>query len=337
MPMRPFAVLAVPTLLLGGCVAGPPPPSAPSGAPSSPDADEPPFLAVDHADLEVSYLLPGAAVEDDGTMLLWTVAFGEEDGGVPRLLRIASSDDGRTWSDAETVEIDASALALIGPGPIPSSVLEEPDGTWTMYGGGRQTGDEPVIWRATAPDPDGPWTVHPEPVLLPTTAGWDNDGVDHPAVVATANGYLMAYGGASTAAPNRNRIGFARSADGIAWERVTATLPDADDREALGPSACGIEARTMFEPELVVTDAGYRLHFGAMRTEPDVMAIGIAESDDGVTWRCVSDGPIIAGTDLVDGADMHSYLVVRGGRPDRLIIEVLGVESPSSDLWIATP
>ena len=181
--------------------------------------------------------------------------------------------------------------------------------------------------------------MHPEPILEPSDTGWDNNIVDHPSVVATGDGYLMTYGGESRAAPNRSRIGAAVSTDGIAWERVSITLPDADDGLAIGPSACGIDARTIFEPELLVeTDGGYRLHFGAMRTEPqDMMVIGELASEDGMAWRCAADGPLLEPEDVVPNAALHSYLAIRGAGRDELLVEVLGPDTPSSDIWLVDP
>jgi hypothetical protein len=233
--------------------------------------------------------------------------------------------------------MDEAALGLNEIGPIPSSVLVESDGTWTMYGGGRLPGDRPVIWRATAPGHDGPWSLHPEPILGPSADGWDSAIVDHPSVVATDDGYLMTYGGASQAQPNRNRVGAARSVDGIEWQRSPIALASADDDAALGPVACGIDARTMFEPELTDTDDGYRLHFGAMLADQDdVMVIGVAESRDGITWTCAVDGPLVEPDQVVEGASLHSYLVQRGDA-ERILVEVLGIESANSDLWLVVP
>lgn len=329
-PMRPLTILALP-FLLAGCVL----PASVPAATEPPPATEP-SIAVDHEVLGVDYLLPGASVVHDGTAHLWVVAFDADD--APAILHFAGTEVGAWEADATPVVINDDDLGLDVNGPIPSSVLVEADGTWTMYGGGRRPGDDPVIWRATAPAPNGPWTLHPAPVLEPSTVGWDDEIVDHPSVVATEDGYLMTYGGASGAAPNRSRIGAAVSADGIAWERVPIAAPDADDEHGLGPSACGIEARTMFEPELVDTSAGYRLHFGAMLTEPrDTMVIGELASDDGISWRCAIDGPLLEPDVVVEGASVHSYLAVRGGGHDELLVEVLRPDTPSSDIWLVAP
>jgi hypothetical protein len=332
--MRPTALLAL-APLLSGCVL---PATADSPRPVTPAVSFPPEpeIALDHESLGVDHVLPGAWMEHDGTSHLWIVAFGEALDG-PTAMHLVADRSGTWVADGSAVAVE-DALGLNEIGPIPSSVLVEADGSWTMYGGGRLPGDRPVIWRATAAGPEGPWHIDPEPILEPTAEGWDSAIVDHPSVIITEDGYLMTYGGASRGAPNRNRVGVARSDDGVRWERVPATLPGADDDVALGPSGCQIEARTMFEPELTVGEAGYRLHFGAiLADEEDVMVIGQAESRDGITWTCTVDGPLVEPDDVVAGASFHSYLVQRGDA-DRILVEVLGTEpSAHSDLWLVVP
>lgn len=290
---------------------------------------------VSHASLNADYVMGAAAVHVDGVSHLWVVAFGS-DGDAPPEIRHLTSLDGLTWVPSEEpIELDATVLGLNEIGPVPSSVLVDVGGSWLLYGGGRLAEtDAPVVWRATAPAPDGPWTMHPEPVLTPSADGWDSAITDHPSVLRTDDGYLMAYGGASGAQPNRNRIGIARSDDGITWTRETATLPEADDAEALGPTACGIDGRTMFESDLMQLDDGFRMLFGVI--VDDDMFIGAADSVDGRTWDCAADGPLLAPTDFGGpGTGLHSYVVVRDDPAGTVLVEVLS--DGASDLWAARP
>lgn len=323
--------------LLAGCagMATVPSPSAPTPVPMpSVLALHPvgPGPVILHEELDAGWVLGAAAIEVDGVSHLWAVTFGiEED--VPPSLRHLTSADGRTWiADEDPVRLDASALGVNEIGPVPSSILVDDDGTWLLYGGARLTAsDAPIIWRATAPGPGGPWTMHPEPVLTPSTDGWDSAITDHPSVLRTDDGYLMAYGGASGAQPNRNRVGLARSSDGIAWTRQAATLAGADDADALGPVACGIDARTMFEPELSRLDGGLRLLFGAI--VEDDMLIGAVESGDGRAWACAADGPLLRPADFGGaGTGLHSYVVLRDAPAGSMLVEVLA--DGASDLWL---
>ena len=294
--------------------------------------DEP---ALDPTDFGAAYLLPGAAIVEAGTHHLYPVAFYADPAQQPRVLRL-TSDDGVTWEgDADASVLEDFAMDLADPGPVPSSAFADADGTWTMYGGGRlPTADRSIIWRATAPGPDGPWTADPEPVLEPSRDGWDSGITDHPSVHATDEGYLMAYGGADRAQPNRNRIGIATSDDGISWTRQPATLGGADDGDALGPQACGVDARTMFEPHLVTTHDGVLLTFGVMVDVPDdEMQILGATSADGTDWTCVAHEALIDSADFPLSPDLHSFVTFGDGGNTTMLIEVLRNET--SELWLA--
>ena len=312
-------------VVLAACV----PASLPS--PSAPESAVP-RLVLGHEQLGAAYVLPAAAIEVDGLLHLWVLTFTGEEGESPGVVHLTSTD-GSAWDEEGAAPEFDRELGFDAIGPVPSSVLVQPDGTWRMFGGGRTAdGDRPIVWAASAASPTGPWTFGEEPVLQPEGAGWDGLVTDHPSVVPTDAGYLMAYGGAGAPNSNRNRIGFARSADGIGWERVPATLDGADDALALGPSACGIDARSMVEPMLLETDAGLRLYFGAMRTGTDTMVIGMAESADGVAWACPGAGPLIEPADFPGSPDLHSYLAVAGSDRELLLVEVLG--PGSSDVWL---
>ncbi len=290
---------------------------------------------IDPVDYGAAYLLPGATVVHDGSVHLFPVAFSADPAERPRVLHLAS-DDGVAWSgDPDASVLEDFALELDDIGAVPSSAFVADDGTWVMVGGGRLPGGErPIAWRATAPGPDGPWTAHAVPILEPSEEGWDTAIVDHPSVIPVADGYLMAYGGASRTAPNRSRIGLATSGDGVVWTRVDATMEGADDAHALGPDACGIDARTMVEPHLLTIDGGLLLVFGVMPEGSDSdMQILTATSSDGRAWTSAS-GAEALGSDDVAGRSIHSLAVIdHADAPPSLLIEILGDDQ--STLWLA--
>lgn len=291
---------------------------------------------IDPTDYGAAYLLPGATVVADGVMHLYAVAFSADPSEPPRVLHLVS-DDGISWSgDADASVLGSVELELDGVGAVPSSAFVTDDGTWVMVGGGRLPGGtRPIAWRATAPGPDGPWTAHPEPILEPSPSGWDSAIVDHPSVIPTADGELMAYGGAAGSSPNRNRIGFATSEDGVTWTRVDATMDGADDGTALGPDACGIDARTMVEPHLVTVGGAHLLVFGVMPEGSDTdMQIVTATSSDGRAWTCASGADALGSDDMPGGRSIHSLAVIdHPDGPPRLLLEILG--DNQSTLWLA--
>ena len=321
--------------LLAGCTAVAPASVSPSVQPLPSEVPATPERVVEHDEMDTAYLMPSAALEHDGVQHLWPVAFSEDSGAPPRVFHLQSTD-GRSWTgDPAASLLDGAVLGLNGIGPIPSSVLVEPDGTWRLFGGGRLSGsDQAVVWTATASQPEGPWTMFDEPILRPERGSWDNFIADHPSVVRTDDGYLMAYGGAGSAAPNRHRIGMARSSDGLDWERFSVTLSDADDGDAMGPAGCGIDARTMFEPELRRVDDGFRLHFGVMTLDADEMVIGSASSADGLTWTCDATQPVLEPADFAGRPRLHSYTELAVDGRSHLLVEVLDAASSSSDIWL---
>jgi hypothetical protein len=293
--------------------------------------DEPVIAADDYA---AAYLLPGAAVVHEDTYHLYPVAFYADPAEAPRVLHL-TSDDGTTWAGDPSVSVlEDFGIDLGETGAIPSSAFVADDGTWVMYGGGRLPGGtDPIVWRATAPGPGGPWTAHPEPVLEPDSEGWDSAITDHPSVLPTDDGFLMGYGGAGAAAPNRNRIGMATSTDGLAWTRMAASLKGADDAQALGPSACGIDARSMFEPHLLATNDGHLLVFGVMlEGERDAMEILAATSSDGTHWTCAPGEDALASDDFAGAPSLHSFVAVEDEGATLMLVEVLG--EASSALWL---
>ena len=288
---------------------------------------------IDPEDYGADYLLPGAAVVHEGTYHLYPVASSLDSSEAPRVLHLTSAD-GRAWAGDPSASVLADfAIELDGIGPVPSSAFVTDDGTWVMYGSGRLPGGtDPIVWRATAPGADGPWTADPDPVLVPDGEGWDGAVTDHPGVLPTEDGYLMGYGGASASAPNRNRIGMATSADGLTWTRTPASLDGADDDQAPGPSACGVDARSMFEPHLLARDDGHLLVVGVMlEGERDAMEIFAATSPDGTRWKC-APGEGLASDDFAGEPSLHSFVAVREGGWTLLLVEVLG--EASSAIWL---
>ena len=109
----------------------------------------------------------------------------------------------------------------------------------------------------------------------------------------------------------------------------------ADDDHALGPDACGIDARTMVEPHLEAGDGGHLLIFGVMPEGSDTdMHIVTAASADGRTWTCASGDDTLSADDVPGGRNIHAFAVIdHPDGPPSLLIEVIGEDR--SALWLA--
>jgi predicted GH43/DUF377 family glycosyl hydrolase len=169
---------------------------------------------------------PGAIFYHDGKFHAFYNSFNNWPGEVS--IYYATSEDGIVWVreqntpvfDEEIVPEAIRPLSLL----VTSAFVE--DGLWVIYFYTLENeSTDSLMWigRATAPNPVGPWTAHPEPVLSPGE-GWDAEQVLSPDVVITDGGYWMYYSGT---VDGERAIGRATSEDGINWVRQEQPLFDA--------------------------------------------------------------------------------------------------------------
>jgi predicted GH43/DUF377 family glycosyl hydrolase len=129
---------------------------------------------------------------------------------------------------------------------------------------------------------DGIHWSPPAIVLGPNEAtDWESD-INRPVVVHRQDGYHMWYTGQ---ARKQSWIGYARSTDGRAWQRVFA-------KPVLAPEAPWEKAAVMCPHVIWDQSTGqFRMWYsGGEQYEPD--AIGYASSSDGVTWNKHASNPI---------------------------------------------
>jgi predicted GH43/DUF377 family glycosyl hydrolase len=154
-----------------------------------------------------------------------------------------------------------------------------------------QAGDPPRI--AMARSSDGlSWTKYPGPVVPTGPRGsFDERGVADPYVVRMGGTLYLFYLGQDRAA--RQRLGVARSADGLRWEKLRANpvlelgAPGAFDENGLG------------EPAVWSSGGSYwMLYTGRDRAEH--RRLGMARSTDGVKWERADDFAPVAGEQAWD-------------------------------------
>src|SRR5579859_1848345 len=217
----------------------------------------------------------------------------------PVQIAYATSPDGLKWTKHGTDPIlTSSQVPYARIAALASSVLVEDDGTWVLYFytwesiSSSLTSAVGRIGRATAPAPDGPWTVDPEAVLNPGAPGqWDDLRVDAPSVIKTDTGYVMYYAGTQT--NGLEQIGMAISADGITWKK--------SDTPVFGPGAADTwDATRVHQPRVVKTDSQWvMLYRTVVAGHPSTIALGIATSTDGIQWTRFNGNPIFkAATDF---------------------------------------
>ena len=192
------------------------------------------------------YINPGAIIEEDGRLHMFANLFTAWPGHVD--IAHLASEDGVAWEAAASGPVLTSDdVPLTGSGIDVSTGFRMDDGTYVLVFQTVENGRPWVLGRATAPGPDGPWTVDGSPILEPGPAGtWDAGGLSWPSVVPTDDGYAMYYTGMEQMR-GRGSIGLATSTDGIAWTKHEGPVLRAEEKW---------ERLAVDRPRVVSTPAG---------------------------------------------------------------------------------
>ncbi len=194
--------------------------------------------------------------------------------------------DGKTWHTGDAVREDAYRWkdqgVLLSPDPRTwegsyiagnGSALNVNGALWYWYVAGAR--DLPRIGLARN------WRKEPAPVLEPGPyMSWDEKGVADPYVIRIGSTFYMYYLGQDRAA--RQRIGVARSPDGMHWQKLTSNpvlelgAPGAFDENGLGEPA-------------VWQQRGFYWMLYTGRGAGEVRQLGIARSTDGIHWSRMQD------------------------------------------------
>jgi predicted GH43/DUF377 family glycosyl hydrolase len=220
------------------------------------------------------------------------------------------------------------AALLLGAGGAGAQDTNSTAGGWEKYSGNPVLGgkygtcfDISVLqdgggyrmwfsWRpkasvALTESKDGLHWTEPLVVLAPNKAsGWEDD-INRPVVIKQSGVYRLWYTGESH---ERSAIGYATSADGVAWKRMS-------ERPVLSASEPWEKAALMC-PDVIWDEQEkiYRMWYsGGEQYEPD--AIGYAESRDGITWTKRAGNPIFRSDTGIDWekAKVTACQVVRDG------------------------
>jgi predicted GH43/DUF377 family glycosyl hydrolase len=212
-----------------------------------------------------------------------------------------SGFDGSTWRTGAAVEQDGRWRKL---GAVLSP--EGWEGAYIAANGSAVAADGEILYWYQAGDPprialarsrDGTsWTRLPRPVMETGPYGsFDQRAVADPYVIRAGERYYMFYLGQDRA--RRQRLGVARSSDGVRWEKLRSNpllelgAPGSFDELGLGEPA-------------VWTSGGqwWMLYTGRDRLER--RRIGLARSSDGVRWSKDAQFPPF------DGGEAWNRMVV---------------------------
>jgi predicted GH43/DUF377 family glycosyl hydrolase len=206
-----------------------------------------------------------------------------------------SGFDGKVWHTGLATSSDGISWIKAG------KILSPDPGTWegdyiAANGSALHTGGEFLYWYQAGRPPriglarsaDGRhWRKAPDPVLpLGPRGSWDERGVADPYVIRASRFFYMFFLGQDRA--RRQRLGVARSADGIAWEklRINPILE-------LGPHGA-FDENGLGEPAVWSSHGSYWMLYTG-RDRKEYRRIGLARSGDGVHWQRVPDAPLFQG------------------------------------------
>jgi predicted GH43/DUF377 family glycosyl hydrolase len=274
-------------------------PSAASLAFTFPDGDTP-TVTRQMTGLDELYINPGTVIDDGTTLHMFANVFSDWPGhvDVPHL----TSTDGVSWSlDPAEPVLTSDDIPFANPGMDVSTGFLADDGTWVLIFETVQLGEPWSLGRATAPDPAGPWTVDPEPILVAGAEGsFDAGGLAWPSVVRLADEYALYYT-AFDRPRGKGAIAMATSPDGVVWTKRDAPVIVADQ---------DWELAKLDRPRVAATPSGLVMVYAGGRLTDR----GVAWSEDGVTWEKAAGQPAISQEMFpVSGQAWDAALIVRDG------------------------
>ncbi len=284
-------------------------------------------IAVPHGETgewDGTYTDPGTVIVHDGKFHMFRNGFKAWPASVE--IGYLRSDDGVTWTEVTPDPVFLTADAPFDvEATLASSALVEDDGTWVLYFylWPHQFGstDPASIARATAPAPEGPWTMDAEISLGPGSAAeWDSGGLSAPSVVKTDDGYRMFYTGSMLVDTTIvSGIGMATSPDGITWTKyddpATTEAPYAESDPVFLPSAetGAWDSPNVHQPRVRLTPDGLVMLYRSFAGNGRNMAFGLATSQDGIMWERVGTEPVFSSDETKLRGIWYSELEYRDG------------------------
>lgn len=134
------------------------------------------------------------------------------------------------------------------------------------------------------------WEHSAAPIYMRTPGQWDDALVTSPSVVVGPDGVWRLYytGGSFTAADGRMKVGLLTSTDGVTW---------APHGEPVFSGVLGAWDESILDAHVALVGQRYFMWYSAWQGELDFavtsMSIGVAVSDDGVTWTRARTEPIL--------------------------------------------
>jgi predicted GH43/DUF377 family glycosyl hydrolase len=222
---------------------------------------------------------------------LWYAAsYGQTPDWRPMQIGYAFSKDGINWT------MYPSPLLSPDSGKWDSYTVEMPrvirEGEkYKMWYTGCPNGTFVPCYTGYATSPDGVhWTKYPgNPILGPGSSAWEAGGAYIPFIMPVSSGYRMWYCGYNASA-SKGQVGYAVSADGVAWTRDTVNNPVCKNGDVGQWDDAWVDI-----PNVLKIGSTYFLWYMGQRANSSSMSVGVATSpDSGISWTKYAGNPVLA-------------------------------------------
>lgn len=246
---------------------------------------------------EETWVYAPEAIYHDGLFhLFYTGGSGGSSFAFPTAIGYATSTDGITFERyAQNPILETPAESTTDLHVPVVTVLA--DGTWVMYLDEKDnsTFQSNTVRRATAPAPEGPWTLEDAPIYQAETNDWNQKLIPQN-VTRTDNDYLLLFE-ARTQGTSAPVIGALISADGLQFMSHDDPATSEGDLAGADPILVGSGESNSWNqggvgsPMIFQQDGGYGLFYlgdgprRALNGEGVSLKLGYAFSKDGVHWE----------------------------------------------------
>ncbi len=214
----------------------------------------------------------------------------------PAAIGLATSADGFTFTKSVSNPIFLADGSGFDAHAVSDARILIDNSLWIMYYSAQSapiSGPGNTICRATADNPEGPWTRLENPVLSVGVSGeWDDGFMVPNTVLRIDTGYIMYYSAGNMNFPNGTwQIGMATSTNGIDWTKYDSSgTPGASDPVLKVGAAGSWDLLHAWECSVLPTAQGYEMFYtGGNGT---IEELGYASSSDGIHWHKYTGNPV---------------------------------------------